>query len=142
METSSLAPICRALVAVLRRRWPEFLDCAEINELGDLVVNYPSPHRDDGEALWISADVDLDEIVIGFGHAHSHGGPWANPGDADFELRASERFIDDIVEERVVSCAVEEGARIGYLDEFRAASWWPSVRFIRSWRGTHDREDV
>ena len=139
MNTSRLTPIGNAFLKLIRSRWPELLDHARVDDCGSLVIEYASPHRSDAETLWISADADLDEIIIGFGGGHSHGGPWTDPDSPDHAFHASEKFLADLFAERVVGCTLTTGGgSIGYLDELRTVSWWGDVRAIRSWRGSHD----
>ena len=143
METSRLAPIGTAFLELLQTRWPEFTQHASVDECGSLVVTVPSPHGSDGAVLWLSADADSDEVIVAFGGGHSHGGPWLQLGDLDYQFQASARLIDDVLVERVVGCTIGAGGgALGSLDQLRCASWWRDVRAIRSWRGTHDWDDA
>ena len=75
MDESKLTPIGRAFLAVVQKHWPQFLAFASIREYGELFFDYPSPLSAQATTLWISADVHLDEIIIGLTGSHSHGGP-------------------------------------------------------------------
>ena len=139
MDASKLAPIGKEFLAVVQARWPEFLKYAAVDDSGSLVVEYPSPSRPDDAQLWISADADFDEVIIGFGGSHSHGGPWNQPDSADFGFNSSVEFIDNILNETVVGYTLQSGELgIGLLDYIKAAPYWKDVQSIRSWQGTHD----
>ena len=139
MEITRLAPIGTAFLELLKARWPGFVEHANVDESGSLVVTVPSPHRPDGAALIITADADCDEVIVAFGGGHSHGGHWLDHGDLDYQFQATTRFIDDLLSERVVGCSLRGGGgAIGYLDQARSASWWSDVQAIRSWCGSHD----
>tara|TARA_R110002073_G_scaffold87721_4_gene208339 strand:- start:331 stop:747 length:417 start_codon:yes stop_codon:yes gene_type:complete len=138
-----LVDIGTAFLELLRARWPEFAQHASVDECGSLVVTMPSPRRSDGTSLWLSADADSDEVIVAFGGGHSHGGPWLELCDVDYQFQASARLLDDVLAERVVGCTIGGGGgAIGSLDQMRSASWWSDVRAIRSWLGTHDWDAV
>ena len=129
-----------AFLAVVREQWPEFMEFAVTNDAGDLVIEYPSPHRRDAMALWISADADLDEMIVGFGGGHSHGGPWNNPAAGDYQFKSTIEFIDGILAEDVVGCTLISGGAIGYLEHLKQQPYWCEVQSVHSWRGTHDED--
>ena len=137
---SKPSKIKNAFLAVVRDRWPEFIGFATTNDGGDFVIEYPSPHRSDGMVLWISADADLDEVIVGFGGGHSHGGPWDEPDAADYQFKSTIEFIDSILAEDVVGCTLTSGGSIGNLNSLKQQPYWCNVRSVRSWRGTHDEE--
>ena len=122
MDASKLAPIGKEFLAVVQARWPEFLKYASVDDSGSLVIEYPSPSRTDAAQLWISADADFDEVVIGFGGSHSHGGPWNQPDSADVCFNSSAEFIDTILNETVVGYTLRSGqSGIGLLACIKAA---------------------
>ena len=140
MDATKLAPIGREFLAVVQLRWPDFSKHAAVDGSGSLVIEYPSPTRPADALLWISADADFDEIIIGFGAGHSHGGPWTDPAAADFGFRSSVQSIDDILSETVVGYTVRSGqSGIGRLADIKSAPYWEDVQSIQSWQGTHDR---
>lgn len=143
MEISRLAPIGTAFLELVQTRWPEFVQHASVDECGSLVVTVPATDRSDGAVLWFCADADYDEVIVAFGGGHSHGGPWLELGDIDYQFQASTRIIDDVLAERAVGCTIGAGGgAIGYVDQMRSASWWSDVQAIRSWRGSHDWDAV
>jgi len=105
---------------------------------GSLQIAIPSPCHE-GDRLTIIADPDFDEVSIGFGFAHSHGGRWDEEAAADHGFASSIRLIHDVLEERVVSCKYAGYGRLGRLEQLRALEDWGSVTAVRSWRGSHDR---
>lgn len=140
MDEPQPGEIGAAFLNSIRSRWPKLLPFATVaSSSQDLVIDYPSPFRSDGECLHITADADLDELIIGFGGGHSHGASWRHPGDPDHEFRGTIRFIEGIFEERVVGATLKAGGWIGELSALKASEHWASVRAVRSWRGTHDQ---
>ena len=80
MDEARIGEIGKAFFGIIQARWPQFIPFFVEDGSSDLVINYPSPHRSDGLGLYLLADADLDEMIVGFGGGHSHGGPWREPG--------------------------------------------------------------
>jgi hypothetical protein len=139
MDENPTTSIVDAFAGVVQRCWPEFLAYSAHLEDGSLEICIPSPYRYEGKYLTILADNHLDEVIVGFGSAHSHGGPWNEKASADYQFASFIAFINAILEERVVACEYGTYARIGLMEELRQRPDWRLVRSIRSWRGTHDR---
>ena len=128
--------VAKAFADVAIERWPEFLQFAK-DEDGSLRFDIPAPSG--VTDLMIIADIDYDEVIIGIGGGHSHGGPWQEPGDPDYRFEASIRFIGEILGDKAVGCSHRGGGgSIGKLEYLRASSWWRSVAEVRSWSGAHD----
>ena len=139
MDEARIGEIGKAFFGIIQARWPQFIPFFVEDGSSDLVINYPSPHRSDGLGLYLLADADLDEMIVGFGGGHSHGGPWREPGDVDYGFGGSIAFIEGILDESVVHAVYESGGgRMGDLSTLKAREDWGSVVTIRSWRGTHD----
>jgi hypothetical protein len=136
LEISELQGVAKAFGEMICARWPEFLQHASTRQ-GSLWIELPAPSG--ATTLWIRADVDFDEVIIGIGGGHSHGGEWEQADDPDYRFEASVRFIGDILADRVVGCShCGGGGSIGTLDHLRAVPWWRSVVEVRSWTGVHD----
>lgn len=140
LDEARLTEIGTAFLAVVRGRWLAFLKFASLSEFDEVTIEYPSPHTAHALALWISADVHTDEVIVAFAGGHSHGGPWRAPEDEDFEFRSSIKFIEGILSEAVVGCVLKSGGAIGYLDAMKQQPYWNDVQSIRSWRGKHDAD--
>jgi hypothetical protein len=137
IDETRLGPVAAAFLSVVGARWPDLLLHA-VEEEGSLVFTVPAPMG--SAVLWIAADIDFDEVIIGFGGGHSHGGPWQAGEAADGDFHRTIAFLDDIFAERVVGCRFEDGGgALCSLDVARASPWWAHVRAVRSWRGRHDR---
>lgn len=136
IDPTEFEGVAKAFAEVAIERWPEFLRFAK-DEAGSLRFDIPAPS---GETdLMIIADVDCDEMIIGIGGGHSHGGPWQEPGDPDYQLQATIRFIGEILRDEVVGCSHRGGGgSIGEIGYLRASSWWSSVAEVRSWSGARD----
>ncbi len=136
-ECIELKGIARAFLVTLRERWPEFVANAFVED-GSLVIRQPSSS---GQCeLWITADVDFDEIIIGIGGGHSHGGDWRNPESSDYEFKSSIAFIEGILVDRVVGCTLKNGGGdIGDLAFLRSRDYWGEVVEVVSWLGSHDQ---
>lgn len=90
----SFTGVAREFLEVVKVRWPEFIP--SIKKVGgDLIIDHPSPFTE--QKIWISADVDTDEIIIGFGGTHSHGYDWREIGSPDYRFEWSTGLIDDIL---------------------------------------------
>jgi hypothetical protein len=130
--------VAKAFAEVALERWPEFLQFA-MDEDGSLRFDIPAPSG--ATDLMIIADIDCDEIIIGIGGGHSHGGPWQQPGDPDYQMQASIRFIGEILRDEVVGCSHKGGGgSIGEIEYLRSSSWWPTVVEVRSWSGARDED--
>lgn len=104
----------KQFVAVVRERWPAFLDFASVNERGELTIEFP--------------------------RGHSHGGLWNDPAWGDYEFASSIQFIDGTPNEEVVGCVLESGGAIGQLASLKQQPYWKDVRTVRSWLGKHDAD--
>lgn len=139
MDKSKLARIGSAFLDVVRTRWPEFLPFASITEFGELRIEFPSPISPRMPVLWITTDVHSDEVIVGFGGGHSHGGPWDDPSSPDFAFAESVAFINAILRDEVVGCSLASGGgAIGYIDHMRDRKYLGKAKSIRSWSGDLD----
>ena len=138
IDEGRLTLIGSKFLRVIKDRWPEFLNFASLQVDNELVIEYPSPHSANAPVLWISADVHLDEMIVGLAGPHSNGGPWNDPSELDYEFRSTIKFIEAILREEVVACMWRTGGAIGQLEYLKSQAYWKDVQSIRSWRGSFD----
>lgn len=123
---------------VLLQHFPEWRRYAPESELVPFALHVPRPDGLPGPGLGIELDGwEVTIWVFDVYHDHIDWNPHAN------ELEEGPiAFILDIVEERLVlRVFTEDGKVLGACPEPPGASGEdPSPGYVRSWRGTYDRE--
>ena len=143
----------RQFAKQLFRRWPEWIRYAKFDPYEDfeqeaLLVEVPRPVEGSEFGLFITTSEW--EISVGFGESfHTRFGTSGESAEGDFFAEALQ-FIEDFVEERLVLATA-------YQDREWLGAWKIDLRResleeleveegvevkVRSWRGTHDRNNV
>ena len=148
-----LTPFARRLADHILERYPAWGACATTREIApgearELRFDVPRPGQP-GPELWIRAWYD-QEVTVGFGDWHGH--PWLPDDSHDRGIAATLELIDEIVAERlVIGVKLRKGQVVvarplrpdgeQHWRRFRRR-WlpWFDQCYIRSWRGTYDRE--
>lgn len=124
----------------LLSQFPEFAQCTPTEKRGSLIFLLPCPSRSDCGVGVLTGE---DEIIVAFGVAHSHF-PWRRLQTTDQAFERALEFIGELLDERV--CAIvrqeEDGTcRYGFIAPEKVSGDLPEgTRYVRSWRGTYDRE--